>query len=218
MEASANVSLCDECLGRLRIFGDATCTRCGAPVPESAARERCPRCRGSRFWFDEAVALGEYDGLLRDWMLRIKDARSDSLALAIAELIWHRRAARLAAIRPDVVIPVPLHWRRQLVRGGNSPAIIAERLAQHWQVPLVTGLLKRTRNTPPQFSLPPSERGANVRRAFAVAFGYHLEQAHVLLIDDILTTGSTCSAAARALQQAGATRVTVLVAARTLRH
>jgi ComF family protein len=169
-------------------------------------------------WFDETVALGRYDGLLRDWLLKIKDGRGDSLALSIAELVWQRNSERLAAMRPDVVVPVPMHWRRRLIRGTNSPAILAERLAGHLQVPHSSDLLRRTRHTPPQFSLPPSERPANVRNAFAVRPGYHLREARVLLVDDILTTGSTCSAAARALKRAGAKFVAVTVAARTLRH
>lgn len=169
-------------------------------------------------WFDETVALGQYDGLLRDWLLKMKDGRGESLTLAIAELIWQQQLERLAATRPDVVVPVPMHWRRRWMRGTNSAAVLAERLSQRLRVPLAVDLLRRTRHTPPQFSLPPSERPANVRNAFAVRPGYHFEEARVLLVDDILTTGSTCSAAARALKQAGAKHVAVAVAARTIRH
>jgi len=78
--------------------------------------------------------------------------------------------------------------------------------------------VRRRRHTEPQFSLPPSQRLPNVRRAFAVRKGYPLTGQHVLLVDDILTTGATCSEAARALKAAGAGRVSVVVAARTLTH
>jgi predicted amidophosphoribosyltransferase len=179
-------------------------------------RKSCHACDRTKFAFSEAIALGQYEGLLREWLLRMKDGHGDSLALAIADLAWQRQTDRLAALRPDVV--VPMHWRRRLARGTNSPAIMAERLAGHLSVPLANDLLRRTRHTAPQFSLPPSERSANVRNAFAVRPGYHLQAARVLLVDDILTTGSTCSQAARALKRGGAAFVGVVVAARTLRH
>src|SRR4029079_16417363 len=102
------------------------------------------------------------------------------------------------------------------LHGTNSAAVLAEVLADKLRVPLATSMLKRLRHTAPQFSLPPSERRANVRGVFALRTGYHLEQANVLLVDDILTTGSTCSEAARALKRAGAARVVVAVAARTM--
>ncbi|MEX2093625.1 MAG: ComF family protein [Pirellulales bacterium] len=218
LEEVGHSPFCFECIGRLTLIRGATCVRCGAPVPGQIARERCYTCRGTKLWFDETVALGQYDGLLRDWLLKMKHGRGESLTLAIAELIWQQQVERLTATRPDVVVPVPMHWRRRWVRGTNSAAVLAERLAERLQVPLAVDLLRRTRHTPPQFSLPPSERPANVRNAFAVRPGYHFEEARVLLVDDILTTGSTCSAAARALKQAGAAHVAVAVAARTIRH
>ena len=98
--------------------------------------------------------------------------------------------------RPNA-LATPLVARHKFSGGdGRSPRRLAS-------TPQATKLLRRCRHTPPQFSLPPSERKANVRGAFAIRLGYHLEQASVLLVDDILTTGSTCSEAARALKRAG---------------
>jgi ComF family protein len=148
----------------------------------------------------------------------MKQGRDNSLALALAELIWRQCGSRLESLQPDVVVPVPMHWRRRWVHGTNSAELLAERLARRLCVPLATGLLRRTRHTAPQFSLPPSERPANVRGAFAVRPGHHLREARVLVVDDILTTCSTCSAVARALKRSGARHVAVVVAARTLRH
>lgn len=209
---------CGECIGRLNSLRGATCVRCGAAVPGTAARPNCHLCHGKKLLFDEAIALGEYDGLLRDWLLAMKHGRSESLTLALAELIWQQCGSRLELLQPDVVVPVPMHWRRRWAHGTNSAELLAERLARHLRAPLATGLLRRTRHTAPQFSLPPSERPANVRGAFAVRSGYHLRGARVLVVDDILTTCSTCSAVARVLKQRGAGHVAVVVAARTLRH
>ncbi|MGD9632310.1 MAG: double zinc ribbon domain-containing protein [Pirellulales bacterium] len=218
LESSRPASFCDACLGRVEILRGAKCTKCGAPVPGGAPRQTCPRCGDVKLWFDETLALGEYEGLLREWLLRMKDDGGKSLTLNLAELLWREHAGRLAQFEANVVVPVPMHWRRRLQRGANAPVILAERLADHLRTPLATELLRRTRHTQPQFSVPPSRRRANVRNAFAVRAGYHFEGARVLLVDDILTTGSTASAAARTLKQAGAARVTVVVAARTLSH
>jgi len=216
--SGSSVMICAACFEELVLFDGAVCLRCGAPVPANSNRDECDRCRGVKLWFDETVAAGEYEGRLRAWVLEMKNHQGDRLALALAELIWERCRERLVASRPDVVVPVAMHWRRRCTRGTNSATIIAERLARRLGVPLAGGLLRRERNTPPQFTLPPSERRANVRGAFAVNAGYHLERARALVVDDILTTGATCSEAARVLKRSGAACVTAVVAARTLRH
>jgi ComF family protein len=219
-EATAgDAMVCAECREQLAVFAGATCVQCGARIPAMAGdRSQCATCHGVKLWFDETIALGEYAGLLREWLLRMKQRRGDLITLAIGRLIWQRHGGRLAEMRPDVVVPVPMHWRRRWSHGTNSAAVLAEVLADKLDVPLAAGLLRRLRHTPPQFSLPSSRRRANVRRAFAVRTGYHLERASVLLVDDILTTGATCSEAARALKRAGAARVMVAVAGRTMTH
>jgi ComF family protein len=209
---------CRDCRRELRLFTGPTCVRCGAPLPKlSRDRGQCPACQGVKLWFDTAVALGDYDGLLRQWLLRMKPS-GDLISLALGQLLWERHGEQLAAAQPDVVVLVPMYWRRRWWHGTNSAAVLAVVLADRLKAPPAAGLLKRVRSTPPQFSLPPSARRANVRRVFAVGAGHHLNQANVLLVDDILTTGSTCSEAARALKRSGAARVIVAVAGRTLPH
>jgi ComF family protein len=213
--------ICPDCIEQLPLLTGPTCRRCGATVPAISAatfRERCHRCRKVKLWFDESVALGEYTGLLREWILAMKHHHGDVLTLAVADLVWWRYEARLTAMSPDVVVPVASHWRRRWEHGTNSAVLMADRLARRLRVPLASGLLRRNRNTPPQFTLPPSERRGNVRGAFSVNAGYHLNRARVLLVDDVLTTGSTCSEAARTLKHMGAVHVAVVVAGRTLQH
>lgn len=211
-------AFCSDCLDRLALFEGPVCRRCGATVPAGGDRPECARCRGVKLWFDETIALGEYAGLLRRWILEMKRRSGDRLALALAGLIWERCGERLLAAEVDVVVPMAIHWRRRWEHGTNSAAVLAERLAARLGLPLAEGMLRRRRNTPPQFTLPPSERRANVRGAFSVNAGYHLSKARVLVVDDVLTTGATCSEAARVLKRLGASRVTAVVAARTLRN
>jgi ComF family protein len=224
---TSDVPLCDLCLERLEFFGEPVCEQCGAPVPfprfakqdgENSNRRAkdvgCYRCRGRKMWFDATIALGHYEGRLRDLLLRMKAHTGDGVSLALGRLMWQRCGERLAACEADVVAPIPLHWRRRISHRTNSAAVLAEVLSSKMGVPWADGLLRRTRSTLRQFDLNPPKRWENVRRAFAVRAGYHLRDAHVLLVDDILTTGATCSEAAKALRAAGAARVTVAVVAR----
>jgi predicted amidophosphoribosyltransferase len=167
-------------------------------------------------WFNETVAVGLYSGILREMVLRMKRVEGDPLSLAMGELIWRRCGPRLASLGADVVVPIPSHWRRRLVHRTNSAALLAEVLSSRLGLPLAERLLRRRRHTARQSELSPLQRWENVRQAFCVRAGYHLDEAHVLVVDDILTTGATCSEASRALRKAGASRVTVVVAARAI--
>jgi ComF family protein len=132
----------------------------------------------------------------------------------MAELLWGSAKERLADFAPDVVAVVPMHWRRRLFRGVNSPELVAERLAAGLSCSLAVGMLRRTRNTPPQADMPPAQRFTNMRGAFRTRRGHRLQGASVLLVDDILTTGATCSEAAKVLRGLGAADVVVAVLAR----
>lgn len=214
-----DLPLCDSCYESLDLLQEPLCRRCGSPLPNdvSATQDQaCYRCRGRKIWFDETVAAGLYEGLLRELMLKMKTDKGDPLSLAMGRLVWKLRRERLQQLNVDVVVPIPLHWRRRFAHRTNSAAVLAEVLARHLDTPLADGLLHRRRATQPQSELTPPQRWENVRQAFCVGGAYHLMNAHVLLVDDILTTGATCSEAARTLRKAGAERVTVAVVARAI--
>jgi ComF family protein len=116
----------------------------------------------------------------------------------------------------DVVIPVPLHWWRRFRRGYNQSEALASRLAYRMRLPCRPGWLRRIRHTPQQTAQTPSERRENVRGAFRARSWARLRGKVVLLVDDVLTTGTTCNEAARALRGAGAAQVVVAVLARSL--
>lgn len=224
-DEAGDLLLCPVCFDDIEQFEEPLCLQCGAPVPAVTLAEgevvrpvtaeaNCYRCRGRKLWFDAAIALGPYGGRLRELLLRMKSAEGDAVSLQLGRLLWHARQERWAALGIDVVVSIPLHWRRRIVHRTNSASLLAEVLAGKLGVPHAESLLRRTRSTLRQFDLTPPKRWENVRKAFAARAGYHLRDAHVLLVDDIVTTGATCSEAARALRAAGATRVTVAVVAR----
>lgn len=160
-------------------------------------------------YFDRTIALGEYSGLLRKLVLRAK--HDEHVAQGLAEVLFAERHEELAEGAPDLIVAVPMHWRRRWQRKTNSAEVMAGALAARLGVRARFGKLRRIRSTPPQTSVPGSERFANVRRAFRA----RSKAKHVLLVDDVLTTGATCSEAARALRDAGAERVTVAVIGRS---
>jgi ComF family protein len=115
----------------------------------------------------------------------------------------------------DLIVPVPLHARRQRVRGFNQAALLAQQIGSQREIEVRERLLRRVRYTKPQIGLTPAERKENVRRAFAAECG-SLDGKRILLIDDVYTTGATMTSAASALLNAGATAVSAYCLARAM--
>lgn len=215
LDAADGLLLCSDCRAALCPGPWHSCRRCGATaLPEHPAPGSCNWCRANRLRFDRAVVLGAYRGELRKAVLRMKRSSSEPLSAALARLYNDSRGEQIASLRPDLAVPVPMFWARRLVRGTNSPEILADCLGRHLRVPLAGGVLFRRRNTLLQQNLPPTRRFRNVHDAFRLRASYHFDGARVLLVDDILTTGATCSEAARLLKQAGASMVAVAALAR----
>ena len=215
-ELPDKVGMCYSCREQLELVAWPVCHRCAARVPEIPGQvSQCGHCRDMKLWFDRAITMGNYDGLLRDLLIRMKTDRSELLARALAHLAAEQLGAQLADSRFDVVTSVPMHAWRRLSRGTNPPAAVASHLGGLLGIPAWLGLLQRRRNTQPQRGLSRPGRFRNIRGELQLRKSYILEAAHVLLVDDILTTGATCSESAKVLKRAGADQVTVLVMART---
>lgn len=211
------IGYCLDCRAEMQRGDWPVCSRCASRVPKlPGAVAECGSCRGKKLWFDHALALGDYDSLLREQCLAMKTDRSERIAHSLGQLISKRLANEIASAAPDVIVPVPMHFWRRIARGTNSPAALASAFARELRIPAYPRLLYRQRNTQPQIGLSNPARFRNVRGELQVSTSYNFEAPHVLLVDDILTTGATCSEAARVLKRAGAAKVTVLVAARTL--
>jgi predicted amidophosphoribosyltransferase len=182
--------------------------------PESTARDggRCRLCHDTPIDFQSIVALGVYRDDLRQALLRTKHVDGERLAFALGELLVERVNEPLDSA--DVIVPVPMNWRRRLVRQINAPELMAAAFGRRLGIRLAGGVLFWRRNVAVQGSLPPRARRRNVSGALGVRAGCDLSGAHILLVDDILTSAATANAATRALRQAGATRVSVAVVAR----
>lgn len=204
---------CDGCEADLALLEGPLCVRCSAPT-STASHADCPACRGERWAFDATLALGPYEGLLRRLILDAKQPAGEAAAAAIGQMLARRHAERLAALPGAVVTPVPQHWRRRLLRRCDGVAALSVAFAQGVGLPFQR-LLSKRRPTRRQTEVAPSDRRSNVRGAFGVNRP-GVTGKTVLLVDDVLTTGSTCHAAAQMLKRAGADRVVAVVAARRL--
>lgn len=212
--AGAPLGLCAACRAALVPLPHEACAICSRPLPAHAlpANYRCGACRRSPPAFDRLLALWSYRPPLDAVVRGLKFGRLDYLGRHLATVLAQELGDRLAGF--DRVVPVPLHWRRRLARGYNQAERIARPLAGRLGLPCVPALSRR-RATPPQSLLGREDRLANLRRAFRVPHPERVRGLHLLLIDDVATTGATLDAAAAALKQAGATSVTALVAGRT---
>jgi competence protein ComFC len=207
--------LCGECQERAARIVAPFCAKCSEPYPgEITQTFRCANCEHRKLHFDCAVAAYRSRGLVRQLVHDFKYGNQRHLRYPLAA--WLRETlddARLRGRHFDVIVPVPLHPARQRERGFNQAALLAELLADSMQIPSRL-VLERTRYTTTQTAYDRAERMENLRGAFRVRKNRHVENLRVLLIDDVLTTGSTLSECARVLKAAGAVSVHAATAAR----
>ncbi len=165
--------------------------------------------------FDAAYSFGYYEDELRELVHVFKYQKVYTLAKPLAK--------RMLAAVPrdlvfDVIVPVPMHWRKRIARGFNQAELLAEELSRSLHIPLKSAL-RRTRSSPAQVSMTSAQRRASLRKgSFAASKADAAAGRRVLLVDDVFTTGATARACARELKRAGASHVTLLTLARVDRR
>lgn len=205
--------ICGACETKLTDHPLPTCPRCSSMVgPHTDTTAGCPKCRNVSFRFTGVTYLGVYDGLLREAVLKTKQPDGDGLAETLGHLLAVARVLQFKTIAPEVIVPVPLHWRRWWARGHNQAEGVARGLARVLQIPLMPRALWRVKYSP-QRPGSREQRWANAEKAFRRAPWGGVSGMRVLLVDDVLTTGATADAAADALRGGGAAQVHVAVLA-----
>lgn len=213
-EDTCQGGLCESCnVKLLSLVARPYCHRCGSGLGDNVPHG--PNCRGcppTLPRFDSVVRLGPYAEPLRAVVRELKYHRQEALRRRLGKLL--AAAVSSQVTRPlDLVLSVPMHWRRRLARGYDHAKILAQTLSTELQLPLGHELI-RIRHTPPQAHLPKSRRLENMRGAFAVQGLATIKGAAILLVDDVTTTGATGDEASRELLKAGAASVTLAVIAK----
>ncbi|GAB4519464.1 MAG: ComF family protein [Parvularculaceae bacterium] len=207
-----------EAWGKVHFIAPPVCARCGVPFAYDRGEGAvCGACAAEEPPYGRLRAVFVYDDRSRELILRFKHGVRQETAPAFGR--WMARAGRELLDRADYIAPTPLHWRRLLSRRFNQAALLARAVAQaHGEIAFAPDLLSRIRATPSQGGLSAKGRRRNVAGAFAAPERWkpRLEGKTVILVDDVVTTGATLAACAKALRRAGAARIDALALARTV--
>ncbi len=216
---AAHDTLCPDCWRRIDFIRPPLCDRLGIPMPfDVGDRMISAAAAADPPDYDRARAVARYDGAMRDLVLALKFHDQHQGRRLFGR--WLTDAGRDLLADADIIVPVPLSRLRLIWRRFNQSALLGQEVARLTGLPFRPLTLVRTRRTRPQPGLSRREREANVRGAFAVRANRVTDVAGsaVLLIDDVVTTGATVGACARALKSAGALRVDVLTLALVTDH
>lgn len=208
----ADGGLCAACFRRMPFIEHPLCERLGTPFAEDFGRAMLsPKAVADPPVFGRARAVARFEGPARDLVHRLKYGDRTYLAPTLGR--WMARAGAELFDGADALVPVPLHWGRLWSRRFNQAALLAAAVGAVAALPIETDVLRRVKSTRSQVGLSAAERARNLQGALRVGDGARIRVTGraFILVDDVLTTGSTANAAARALLRAGARRVDVLL-------
>jgi ComF family protein len=218
----SRVPVCRACLARPEpLAAEYFCIQCRAPFLSRFPLDeqgRCALCRRGALGFDAAYSFGFYENELRKLIQLFKYGRVPTMSAPLGRLLA-RALPREQNF--DLIVPMPLYWRKRWQRGFNQADLLAREIGRRTHIPL-RHALRRVKNTAPQAGLTRAKRRQNVSGAFQASRRARkrgwLDGRAVLLIDDVMTTGATAASCARALKRAGARHVTLLTLARADRR
>jgi len=200
-------SLCDACVRNLHWANEKTCNKCGKVLVENYRREICNDCLEIEHFFEKGFTCAEYGMyeklIIRDYKYHSKPYFGDKLA----EIMYDRLIVEDLPL--DLIIPVPMHGKKEKKRGYNQAALLAKGISKRIDVPFDQKLMTRSRTTKPMNKMNPQERRENVKDAFTLRpeKGKMVKGKTILLVDDIFTTGSTLDECSKLLLDHGALKI-----------
>nr|MBQ8252260.1 ComF family protein [Lachnospiraceae bacterium] len=197
--------ICAECMTKLRPVRDSYCMKCGKKLdrPED---EFCADCVKYPHLYDRGRSLFVYEEPVKASIYRFKYAGRKEYARAYATLVERELGDFVRSIKPDALVPVPLHRKRYQKRGYNQAELLAGEIGRLVGVPVLRGQVQRVKNTIPLKMLERDRRQNNLKKAFKIN-GNDVKLNTIIIIDDIYTTGSTMDALSAVLREAGVRRV-----------
>jgi len=210
----------DSVLGSTHNWGAALLAGSSSGTAPTGGME-CAACQNEKPSFTKATAYGAYDGGLRELIHLLKYERIEPAAGVLGTMLDEAIGKLQVSSKSLVVVPVPLYAGKRRERGFNQAELVARKALKELTLPhvqLMTDVVERIRPTTSQIGLTRPQRRENIRGAFRVSHPTKIAGRDVLLVDDVLTTGTTASECARILRKAGAQNVWVATVARTLKH
>lgn len=215
---SENKTVCSACWSQIQFIAAPHCPQCAKPFEFGSATNdlKCAKCLSTPPAYQATRAVFKYDDFSRKLILPFKHYNAIHIGPLLAQ--WMYTAGKDVLTESDFLIPVPLHWTRLLRRGYNQAAILSKELSRLSHIPSHLKILERVKLTPLQGSLTPKQRQENVQNAFSVPSSAlpQVKGKILVLIDDVITTGATLDACAKALVKAGAKEVRVLAVGRVV--
>ena len=213
---AGRLHICPACRDKMPPVAEPLCTVCGIPFHGAGSNHVCGACLKDPPFFDAARAAIVHEGPLRNLIHAFKYDSKTLLRRPLALLIVEHLTDFVASRRPELIVPVPLHVKRLRNRGFNQAVLLGELLSREWRIPLQRRAMRRIRWTEPQITMAADLRRDNVRGAFVVGDGALVVGKRVLLVDDVLTTGSTVAECSKVLKKAGAAEVLVVTVSRVV--
>lgn len=196
---------CASCKTIPEYVQEPVCKKCGKPI-ENEREEYCHDCRQHKRYYVQGKALWVYKDKIKHSMYRFKYQNRQEYAYYYGSEIVRIYGSWIKRHGIEALVPIPLHWTRRRYRGYNQAELVAEEIGRQLGLPVYSGMLERVRKTKAQKNLNDAERKNNLKKAFKTHKN-NVQLNHILLVDDIYTTGSTINEAALELQKAGIEQV-----------
>ncbi len=206
--------ICEDCYSQIKTIESYFCRKCGAPLIKN--RKTCDYCKGKNFYFSKVRALGTFSSPLSEMIHLLKYDRKTLIAERLGLLLGNLFISYPELSDTDVIIPVPLHRTRMRERGYNQSLLLAKKVSLISGKELCYKVVARTKATKSQTALDNEKRRENLKNAFSVVEPQKIKNKSVLVVDDVMTSGTTLDEIAKSLLESGADSVYGLILARAL--
>lgn len=208
--------ICYYCYNQIKFGEKERCKRCGLMLGPYTitSNSGCLSCKNIKIRFNTVDCVTGFEGPIKELIHRFKYNGEQVLGIPLGKFLIEGFKICNRSNKIDIVVPVPLYWKKRIKRRFNQSALIAKMLSKHYSIPVSIGNLCRIRNTKTQTKLTRKQRLENMKNAFSVNTSHKFIGKNILLVDDVMTTGITASECAHTLKQCGAKGVYLLVLAR----